>query len=546
MNNILTLEKFINDFLFTPLHNKSGYNKQTKNTDFVENNIQLLKTYISKELNANINRYNYKIYDNVVSNNLCDYIINESEKYAASTANKLNPTGWTTRRHANYPTTDLPVNSIPSLSILVNNVIKYDIMPRVAELYNVNKYLLDCNDIFVVKYDAKYQSELEKHKDGSIFSFNLLLNHESEFEGGGTIFYHSEADAQAEAENETIVKNSKGGLLIHSGQVLHAGNKITKGKRYLLVGFINYLKNMNKLSTSSQSGIIYDLQDKSNVNFNSWQLTVKPDITKLLVDHITNATNKLPTQLLDTLKTEFTIVEKVVFEMAMFHLNRLNIQYDPKRYFIEFWWKNENAIKKLQTNKINEIHCFHSDKDEHLYKNTKQLIHPFLATVTYLNDSIFPTIITSSPEKNFNEKKQVVLDKGITLSFPKKMKHICFSPENIHGVYNVFSNINKNTDVNTSNRITLMFNIWDNYTPNCNPPNTLDTANTPNTMFTQDTTLCELSQEPTNKLTINLKEHEMCELVKRMLKKDTTVVNNYVTMETINTHDSIEFDLLVT
>jgi hypothetical protein len=71
-------------------------------------------------------------------------------------------------------------------------------------------------------------------------------------------------------------------------------------------------------------------------------------------------------------------------------------------------------------------------------------------------------------------------------------------------------------------------------------------VNTTNTIFTPDTTLCELTQEPTNKLTINLKEHEMCELVKRMLKKDTTVVNNYITIETINTHDIIEFDLLVT
>jgi hypothetical protein len=303
------------------------------------------------------------------------------------------------------------------------------------------------------------------------------------------------------------------------------------------------------------------------VNFNSWQITVAPTITNLLVEHIKNVTNNMPSQLLDTTKSEFTIVEKFVFDMAMFHLKRLNIQYDSKKYFIEFWWKNENAHAKLQKSQNNEIHGFHSDKDEHLYKTNNQLIHPFLSTVTYLNNSIFPTIITSSPEKNFNDKKHIVLDKGITLSFPKTMKHICFSPENIHGVYNVFSNINKNMDSETETetqlktRTTLMFNIWDNYAPNCKTPQINNFINNLhlqknqnqnqnqnsndciNINFHPDVCICESIQETKNKLIIPLKENEMCELIKIVLKRDTTIINNYITMDTINTHDCIQFDL---
>jgi hypothetical protein len=375
MNTIITIEKFINDFLFTT----NKYETCTQNTDFLENNIQILKKNLIKELNVNKSKYTCKTFENIISNNLCDYIINESEKYAKHTANNINLTGWTTKRHMNYPTTDLRIGSIPSLAILVNNIVKYDIMPLVSKLYNVNRYFLDCNDIFIVKYDAEQQSELEKHTDGSIFSFNILLNDESEFEGGGTIFYTNNNEpfnTMNNTINQTLVKNKKGGLLIHPGIVFHSGNKITKGKRYVLVGFINYFK------TEIEKAITYDLKHKSNVNLNSWKFNMEKQNKDLLVDYIEN--NGHGTYILNANKVMFTIVEKIIYELAMFHFKRLNIEYDPNRYFIEYWWKN----KKINTNETtNEIHGFHSDKDEDLYENNK-LIHPFLATVTYLNDSI--------------------------------------------------------------------------------------------------------------------------------------------------------------
>ena len=66
------------------------------------------------------------------------------------------------------------------------------------------------------------------------------MNHESEFEGGGTIFYP--INNNNDISNQTLVKIKKGSLLIHPGGLFHSGNKITKGKRYLLVGFANYFK----------------------------------------------------------------------------------------------------------------------------------------------------------------------------------------------------------------------------------------------------------------------------------------------------------------
>jgi hypothetical protein len=62
------------------------------------------------------------------------------------------------------------------------------------------------------------------------FSFNILLNHPSEFEGGGTYFDHP--------LNYTR-QIEQGSVLVHSGRRRHAGVEITAGIRFLLVGFID-------------------------------------------------------------------------------------------------------------------------------------------------------------------------------------------------------------------------------------------------------------------------------------------------------------------
>jgi hypothetical protein len=94
-------------------------------------------------------------------------------------------------------------------------------------------------------------------------------------------------------------------------------------------------------------------------------------------------------------------------------------------------------------------------------KTKNILISPLLSTITYINDSIYPTFITNTSEKKLKEKNIVNINKGIILSFPKKLKHISFDGSNLHGVFNIYENI----DINNKNRKTLMFNIWDLHIP---------------------------------------------------------------------------------
>ena len=89
---------------------------------------------------------------------------------------------------------------------------------------------LELRDCFYVRYSAAEgeQRGLELHTDGSIFSFNVLLSDPAAFEGGGTSFEPS----------GLIAIPGRGAAVGHSGQVRHGGAAITRGERYLLVGFV--------------------------------------------------------------------------------------------------------------------------------------------------------------------------------------------------------------------------------------------------------------------------------------------------------------------
>ena len=389
---------------------KTEYNTHISKTNEIFKNCSIIK----KELINNNKPYDFYCAPNIMSNYLCDFVINESEKYADTN-------GWQSKRHKNYPTTDIPINEIPNLKNLINNFVKYDIFPIISDRYNVCKYFLDCHDLFVVKYDSNLKNKLEKHKDGSIFSFNILLNHTDEFEGGGTII--------EENEQQHLILNTKGGLLLHSGQRFHSGNEITKGKRYILVGFINY---MSFISNDA-------LRNKNIIN--------KFELLSYYLPIIRDSINKKSTSyLLNCDKQELNIIEMFVYELSYHHLHILNKKWDSKKYFIEFWWKYETI-----DNKDNIIHASHKDKDEYEFKKTKTLIHPILSTITYLTNSIHPTtIMIDNPTPK------------IIMSFPKEFTHLTFDGSNTHGVFNVF---NDKTIQSTEIRKTLMFNIWENHKP---------------------------------------------------------------------------------
>ena len=170
------------------------------------------------------------IYNKIFSKNVCEWIIFESEEYAKNNG------GWTTRRHENYPTTDIQIEKIPCVFRFVLNSFA-DIFNKIKKSYCfTDDVSFNINDLFIVKYDEATQNKLDLHQDGSFLSINILLSDTNDFEGGGTYF------------NDGLTSFlEQGDLLVHSGKVEHSGLTVTKGTRYIMVAFINIEVKLNNI-----------------------------------------------------------------------------------------------------------------------------------------------------------------------------------------------------------------------------------------------------------------------------------------------------------
>ena len=167
-----------------------------------------------------------KILRGFLSNEECDSIIKEGENYSSIH-------GWTTKRHDNYPTTDNKINTNWKCYSNIEKKIKQILYPEFSNLFNINKTLLEIEELFIAKYDGNLnnaQKSLDFHEDDSEFSFIIALN--DNYEGGGTYF----------VKNKKIVNLNKGDVVIFCGQTRHGGLPVTEGVRYILPGFIYYGK----------------------------------------------------------------------------------------------------------------------------------------------------------------------------------------------------------------------------------------------------------------------------------------------------------------
>lgn len=171
----------------------------------------------------NVNSCNNRFYQRFIKHgqftpDICDWIVFEAEKHG----------NWTTKRHDKYPTTDLPAHLLPGvfnyLLFALNNIISF-----IKKSYQIEDSDVNVKDLFIVKYETTKQNLLKFHKDRSLISFNIALNGMNEYEGGGTCF-----------EDGIVYKQEKGDMIVHSSLVKHAGCPLTRGKRFILVGFLDF------------------------------------------------------------------------------------------------------------------------------------------------------------------------------------------------------------------------------------------------------------------------------------------------------------------
>ena len=170
------------------------------------------------------NRFYQRFTTKVFSNEICNWIINETEEY-------VNKNGWDTDTFKNYPTYDLKLSKITKIEDYLLNYELSKIMKYIEKSYCLPyETKFNITDLNIIKYSDELQTHLESHIDSGFITFNIALNNITDYEGGGTYF-----------DDGLIINIDKGEMLVHCGQVIHRGLTITKGVRYILVGFINII-----------------------------------------------------------------------------------------------------------------------------------------------------------------------------------------------------------------------------------------------------------------------------------------------------------------
>ena len=162
---------------------------------------------------------------------------------SAVTARAAARGGWDVERHKKYPTTDMRCSQActdaPDIEQMLRAAVFTKVCEPLATRWAGAGFLAEhlvFKDFFFVHYSAAEgeQRGLNMHQDGSLFSFNVLLNDPSEFDGGGTFFSQP---GWPEGHGKTV-SVPRGAALVHSGSLRHGGRDITRGTREILVGFM--------------------------------------------------------------------------------------------------------------------------------------------------------------------------------------------------------------------------------------------------------------------------------------------------------------------
>jgi predicted 2-oxoglutarate/Fe(II)-dependent dioxygenase YbiX len=173
--------------------------------------------------------------------------------------------GWTTKRHAHYPTMDIAIDpeTTPMLDATIRSFLAPIVLPTLAHHYRFVASELRVQDLFLIKYENQQQQQhgakgskagtaqdrLSAHRDGTLLSFSILLSDPArDFEGGGLCFHSLGPTCEACSGERcsachgvgrlAIPGCAQGDLTVHCGKLLHEALPVRRGKRYVLVGFV--------------------------------------------------------------------------------------------------------------------------------------------------------------------------------------------------------------------------------------------------------------------------------------------------------------------
>ncbi len=217
------------EYMYMELEEKQEFLKQYIHPDTYWTQKQLIRH--PREWDYIIEEPIWEVYQfPLFTEEFCNMLIEESENFGEF----LDPKE-AANSNITYPTTDLGLDSIPGkinyidtpLSNLYNFIQQEYIKPIIFYVwkYRVERF----QSSYVLKYSPDGQDFLQPHHDDSACASIVSLN--NNYEGGGTWF-----DRQ-----KTVVEPKTGWCTLHPSKLTHrhAGRRVTKGTRYILITFID-------------------------------------------------------------------------------------------------------------------------------------------------------------------------------------------------------------------------------------------------------------------------------------------------------------------
>lgn len=139
------------------------------------------------------------------------------------------PNGWRTDLYS-LTKCDIACKDISGISSQIKQLSKC-VSRAIQILYGYRKIVLDHNQPHILKYSAEDRhTGVELHCDRCDITANLSLSRSNTYTGGGTFI----------AAMNKVVRLEQGEFLLHPGGLVHSGNPIITGTRYLLVTFANF------------------------------------------------------------------------------------------------------------------------------------------------------------------------------------------------------------------------------------------------------------------------------------------------------------------
>lgn len=168
----------------------------------------------------------------LLSTETCAWCVAEAEEFALLSG------GWTTARHYAVPTTDIPLHSLPRVLGWLKDLVYGRLQNCLRRLFfpkaRPDTVGVCIHDAFIVKYshdalgEGSSQTHLPLHQDESTHSLTIALNQNTDFDGGGTFFQVLDCS----------IRPSAGSVLAFSGSLVHGGDPIQRGTRYIIAVFL--------------------------------------------------------------------------------------------------------------------------------------------------------------------------------------------------------------------------------------------------------------------------------------------------------------------